>query len=133
MKFKSISLRKHVQRTACSLRKQNADRIAGQALRHQNSDYQLFLQPLLGAWWHACELTAKRGHLPHPCSNMTTSLSLIIINATTVIVRKEKADSIFIFWRWSCLSKTENTINIPVPSKRSGISPYNYISYILVT
>lgn len=59
MKFKSISLRKRVQRTACSLRKQNADRIAGQALRHQNSDYQLFLQPLLGAWWHACELTAR--------------------------------------------------------------------------
>ena len=58
MKFKSVSLRKRVQRTAF-LRKQNADHIAGQALRYQNSDYQPFLQPLPGAWWHACEMTAR--------------------------------------------------------------------------
>lgn len=65
MKFKSLSLRKRVQRTAFSLRKQNADHIAGQALRYQNSDYQLFLQPLLGAWWHACGLTARE-HIASP-------------------------------------------------------------------
>ena len=34
IKFKSVSLRKRVQRTAFSLRKQNADHTAGQALRY---------------------------------------------------------------------------------------------------
>lgn len=131
MKFKS-SLRKRVQRTAFFLRKQNADHIAGQALTHQNSDYQLFLQPLQGGT--PVDWLPERT-LPHPCSNMTTSLSLIIINAATVMVRKEKR--IVFFWPFlqmvMPIQKNRKYNKYSSTKQMQWISPYNYISYILVT